>query len=88
MRLDRQAKTRVYVARGTFPLWMLAILGPAVLLLLMFSMVLVAGAGLLAALVVPFLLRRRSAPADPSVIELEPSDYHAIDGPDRHRSQR
>ena len=85
MRIDGPSGSRVYVARGSFPLWALALLAPAALLMLMFSFAIVAGGGLIAALVLPFLFRRSLSSAAPrrddSVIELEPSQYRTIKGP-------
>ena len=83
MKIEGPSGSRVYVARGSFPLWALALLAPAALLMLMFSFAIVAGGGLIAALVLPFLFRRSvAAPRrDDSVIELEPSQYRTIKGP-------
>lgn len=80
---ERRNGTRIYLARGMFPVWLLLLLAPAVLLLFLFSFALLIGGGLLAALVLPLLWRRRSVqsvPKDASVIELEPSEYRRIEG--------
>ena len=79
MRNEAPAGTRVYVARGRLPAWLLLLLAPAVLLVVFFSFALLAAAGLLAVAVLPLLWKRRSAAPDPSVIELDPSDYRRIE---------
>jgi hypothetical protein len=75
------ATVRVY--RGPFPLWLLLLVAPLGLVFLasLAIALMIAGAGV--ALVLPLFLRRRSKSADPDLIELDPSDYHVVDRPDR-----
>jgi hypothetical protein len=79
---------RVYTYRGKIPAWLLLLLAPfGVLFLLSLTAALVVGG--VAALVLPLLWRGvRNVPADRprgdhSYIELDPSDYRRVDGPDR-----
>jgi hypothetical protein len=89
MRRDaRDDSQRVYTYRGNFPAWLLLLLAPfGVLFLLSLTAAIVAvGVG---ALVLPLLWRGvRSVPGDRpkdarSYIELDPSDYRRVDGPER-----
>ena len=85
MSADRPG-ARVYVARGTFPPWLLLLLAPAVIVLFFFSFALLVAGGLFAALVLPLVWRRKAVRSDPSVIELEPSEYRKIESTrDRRR---
>jgi hypothetical protein len=89
MRHDaRDGSRRVYTYRGKIPAWLLLLLAPfGVLFLLSLTAAIVVGG--VAALVLPILWRTvRSVPEDRprdggSYIELDPSDYRRIDGPDR-----
>lgn len=79
---------RVYTYRGKLPAWLLLLLAPfGVLFLLSFTAAIIVGG--VATLVLPLLWRGvrgvsgdRPSP-DQSCIELDPSDYRRVDGPDR-----
>lgn len=84
----RDDSRRVYVYRGKLPAWLLLLLAPfGLLFLLSLSAALIVGG--VAAVVLPILWRGvRSVSGDRprddgSYIELDPSDYRRIDGPDR-----
>jgi hypothetical protein len=77
-----------YVYGGKLPVWLLLLLAPfGLLFLLSLTAALVVGG--VAALVLPLLWRgTRNVSADPprddrTCIELDPSDYRRVDGPDR-----
>ena len=74
-----EAGTRRLTSRAGPTRWLLLLLAPAVLLVVFFSFALLAAAGLLAVAVLPLLWKRRSAAPDPSVIELDPSDYRRVE---------
>ena len=82
---DRR-QSRVY--RGKLPAWLLLLLAPfGLLFLLSLTAALVVGG--VAALVLPLLWRgTRSVSVDPppderTYIELDPSDYRRVDGPEQ-----
>lgn len=84
----RDDSRRVYTYRGKIPAWLLLMLAPfGVLFLMSLTAALVVGG--IAAVVLPILWRGvRSVSGerprdDGSYIELDPSDYRRIDGPDR-----
>lgn len=79
---------RVHIRRGKIPAWLLLMLAPfGILFLLSLTAALVVGG--IAALVLPLLWRgARSVsvdrpPDDRTYIELDPSDYRRVDGPER-----
>jgi hypothetical protein len=84
----RDDSRHAYAYRGGIPAWLLLLLAPfGVLFLLSLTAAIVVGG--IAALVLPLLWRGvRSVPRDRprddgSLIELDPSDYRRVDGPDR-----
>jgi hypothetical protein len=89
MRYDaRDGSRRVYTYGGRIPAWLLLLLAPlGVLFLLSLTAAIVVGG--VAALVLPILWRSvrgvsEDRPRDDgSYIELDPSDYRRIDGPER-----
>jgi hypothetical protein len=81
-------RRQFHVYRGKLPAWLLLLLAPfGLLFLLSLTAALVVGG--VAALVLPLLWRgTRSVSADRprddgTYIELDPSDYRRVDGPDR-----
>jgi hypothetical protein len=72
---------RVY--RGTFPVWLLVLLAPLALVFLASLTIALVLGGAAAALLLPLLWKRSATSRDPDLIELDPSDYHAVDRSDR-----
>jgi hypothetical protein len=79
---------RVYTYRGKLPAWLLLMLAPfGILFLLSLTAALVVGG--VAALVLPLLWRgtrkvsAQRPPDEHTYIELDPSDYRRVDGPER-----
>jgi hypothetical protein len=84
----RDDSRHIHIYRGKIPAWLLLMLAPfGILFLMSLTAALVVGG--IAAVVLPILWRGvRSVsgdrrPDDGSYIELDPSDYRRVDGPDR-----
>ena len=76
------SQPRVFVWRGSVPLWLLLIAGLPLLAAFLFSLaiagVLVIGGGLLASLLLPRLAGRRPPARDDGTIELDPTQFRRL----------
>jgi len=84
MPAPRRDAPNVRIVRGSLPLWLAGLAVIPVALLLLFSVAVAAGLGLLAIFVLPLLLGRRQRPvrrrgSDQPYIELDRSDYRVVD---------